>query len=301
MRSFFKMAAYVIACIVVLMLLLTGIATALFYIYKLPPSHSARAKLFSHQVFCHRANVYEAPEDTLAAVKQAKKEGCTGVEIDVFLTKDRQLVVFHDETLDRLTSQHGYIWDYTYDQLKALKIIFKGKPSTEGIPRLSDLLALAKSLHLKVELDLKLTGNAKKYAAQIAALYQSMDLYDSVLASSFYPTLLYQLRSVDAHIVTSLAIFERPFPQHLWLSAVLYQSEMTWLPHFLGVGLMEPHLSLVSLGFIQYWLKQGIYTNVFTVNASADKTWLSYHQVTYQTDCMIGACAERDYKPWVPN
>ena len=59
------------------------------------------------KVFAHRGASAYAPENTLPAFELAARQGADGIELDVHLSKDGELVVIHDETLDRTTNGHG--------------------------------------------------------------------------------------------------------------------------------------------------------------------------------------------------
>ena len=69
--------------------------------------------------YAHRGlfdNKSEAPENSLAAFRKAVEAGY-GIELDVQLSKDKKLVVFHDATLKRMCGEKGNVWDYTLDEL----------------------------------------------------------------------------------------------------------------------------------------------------------------------------------------
>ena len=68
--------------------------------------------------FAHQGGSFEGPSSTLAAITRALAEGATGIELDVHATADRQLVVCHDDTVDRTTNHHGAIADLTLAQLR---------------------------------------------------------------------------------------------------------------------------------------------------------------------------------------
>ena len=53
----------------------------------------------------------------MIAFKKAIEAGADGAELDVHFTKDHELVIIHDETIDRTTSGSGYVVDFTYDEL----------------------------------------------------------------------------------------------------------------------------------------------------------------------------------------
>jgi glycerophosphoryl diester phosphodiesterase len=69
-------------------------------------------------IFAHRGASLEAPENTLPAFELALQQGCRAIELDVQLTRDEQLVVCHDERVDRTTDGTGLIIDQTLASLK---------------------------------------------------------------------------------------------------------------------------------------------------------------------------------------
>lgn len=75
------------------------------------------------------------PENSLSAYRNAAENGFA-IEIDIYLTKDGHLVSFHDETLNRMTDEKGFIYDKTLAELKSLKL----RDSNETIPTLDEVL-----------------------------------------------------------------------------------------------------------------------------------------------------------------
>ena len=72
--------------------------------------------------YAHRGASEYAPENTLSAFYLGLIQGANGIETDVQKTKDGVLVLFHDDTVDRVSDGSGRLCDYTYEELKALKI-----------------------------------------------------------------------------------------------------------------------------------------------------------------------------------
>lgn len=68
-------------------------------------------------VWGHRGASGYAPENTMVAFEKAVEMGADGIELDVQLTKDGELVVIHDETIDRVSDGSGWVKDYTYAKL----------------------------------------------------------------------------------------------------------------------------------------------------------------------------------------
>ena len=74
-------------------------------------------------VWGHRGASGYAPENTMAAFEKAVEMGADGIELDVQLTKDGELVVIHDETIDRVSDGSGWVKDYTYAKLIKRKYV----------------------------------------------------------------------------------------------------------------------------------------------------------------------------------
>ena len=85
------------------------------------PNVRADKEVFNHKkpvVLAHRGGAAIAPENTWAAFDKSAEMGVQGYEIDIRLTKDEEIIVFHDEYLDRTTDGAGRVADYTLEQLR---------------------------------------------------------------------------------------------------------------------------------------------------------------------------------------
>ena len=69
-------------------------------------------------IWAHRGASGSAPENTLVAFQRAIDLGADGIELDVQITKDGELVVCHDEKIDRTSNGKGWLKDYTLEELK---------------------------------------------------------------------------------------------------------------------------------------------------------------------------------------
>lgn len=87
----------------------------------------------------HRGAFVEAPENTLKSFKLAMEMGADMIELDVRLTKDRKVVVIHDDTIDRTSNGSGAVRDYTLDELKQFDF-----GEGEKIPTLEEVFELIK-------------------------------------------------------------------------------------------------------------------------------------------------------------
>lgn len=102
-------------------------------------------------VIGHRGAMGHETENTLASIQKAMDLGVDMIEIDVFKIKSGEIVVFHDETVDRLTNGPGNI--ETYDIFELSKLIVDGG---HKIPMLQDVLKLVDN---KVALNIELKGS----------------------------------------------------------------------------------------------------------------------------------------------
>ena len=140
-------------------------------------------------IFAHRGAAARAPENTLAAFELALAEGAEAVELDAKLTSDGQIVVFHDQTLERTTNGTGRLTHRTLDDLRALDAgsYFSEKYRGEKIPLLSEVFeAVGRKLLINVELTNYATPR-DDLVPRVCALVQQCGLEDHVLFSSFFP------------------------------------------------------------------------------------------------------------------
>jgi len=122
------------------------------------------------QVVCHRGANEIAPENTLPAAHAAFAAGFSHVEIDVHVTSDEELVVLHDPTLERVTNGTGPVSAHTLTELRRLDI--KGWYSShfegEKIPTLDEMLALAKTYHGQLYIEIKNAAALPVWRAVVA-------------------------------------------------------------------------------------------------------------------------------------
>lgn len=159
-------------------------------------------------VFAHRGLSSEAPENTMAAFRLAKDVGCPGVELDIHLTADGQLVVIHDHNTTRVSPGTALvIEDSTMDQLKDIDIgSWKGQQwKGERPPLLSELFTeLGNDLYFDVEIK---SGKAEDKGLEAALARLLADFgYGSerIVVSSFNPIALKRFKSLCPHVPTAI-------------------------------------------------------------------------------------------------
>jgi glycerophosphoryl diester phosphodiesterase len=138
-------------------------------------------------VMAHRGASAILPENTLSAFSRAVADGADILETDLRFTKDDEIVLIHDETLDRTVEGTGFVRDYTLAELKQLKV----KPMAnsgvldEPLPSLKDLIeATEGQVPLALELKDPLFAQPN-YAQKLIAILRDYDLLDRCVVISF--------------------------------------------------------------------------------------------------------------------
>ena len=117
--------------------------------------------------YAHRGAPAYCPENTMLSFYTGIYMGANGIETDVQRTKDGVLVLFHDDTLERVCGVSGSIKDYTYEELKGFPVK-KGELS-DLIPTLEDFLSHFSHFPIKFAIELKVGGIEKEVADTIFA------------------------------------------------------------------------------------------------------------------------------------
>lgn len=153
------------------------------------------------KIWAHRGCSQNYPENTMTAFARAVEiRELTGIELDIQMTKDGEIVVIHDERVDRTTDGTGYVKDYTYAELRKLSIE-TGSLVKEKIPSIQEVLDLLQDrmkegLLLNIELKnskVPYTGMEEK----ITELMARRNLQGQVVYSSFYTMSLHKIREID--------------------------------------------------------------------------------------------------------
>lgn len=115
----------------------------------------------------HRGACAYAPENTMSSFEMALSMGANGIETDVQLTADGVAVLFHDDTLTRVTGKEGRVSDYTYEQLQTFTV--KNGDMTDRIPTLDEFLARMERENITLAIELKQRGTAEIVADCVRA------------------------------------------------------------------------------------------------------------------------------------
>ena len=131
------------------------------------------------KLWAHRGCSQRYPENTLLAFETAGPfRGLTGIELDIQLTKDGQIVVIHDEKVDRTTDGSGWVRDYTLAELKCLKIDAGSYPQ-QVIPTMEEVLDL---LEERLKAGMAAGAEAEPEPGMAEGLRLNIELKNSILS-----------------------------------------------------------------------------------------------------------------------
>ncbi len=164
------------------------------------------------KIFAHRGASAYAPENTLESFALAAKMGPDGIELDVQRTRDGELVVCHDETIDRTSDGHGWLKDYTLEELRALHFN-KTHPEYKDarIPTLREVYELMRPTGLLINVELK-TGifTYDGIEEQAAYLTREMKMEEQVFYSSFNHFSVRKMKELAPFADAGLLYADRP-------------------------------------------------------------------------------------------
>ncbi len=145
------------------------------------------------------------PENTLLAFQKAMDDGVDYLEMDLHLTSDRQVIVIHDETLERTTNGKGWVWDTSLAEIKKLDA---GKG--QQVPTLIEVIDLVRPTQVRLCLELKyepFTNNpdraekeAMATADAVVRILQEANFIDRVVVTSFSQNVLRRAKSLEPRL-----------------------------------------------------------------------------------------------------
>lgn len=211
------------------------------------------------RILGHRGASHYAPENTLPAFELALDQGADGVELDVHLSKDGELIVMHDERIDRTTNGRGFIKDLTVEELKRLDASC-GMPGFAGsrVPTLREVYGLFRPTDKIINVEIKTDIiDYPGITGKLLALEDEMGMNGRIIYSSFNHYTVCELKAMrpEARIgLLYMSIFAAPWNYAVNLSAAALH------PHFITLSKTPNMAEECNL--------RGIETNVWTVNES---------------------------------
>ena len=211
-------------------------------------------------VYGHRGASGYAPENTLEAFELAARQGAHGIELDVHMSRDGELVVAHDETVERVSDGTGRLCDQSLVELKRLRFN-KTHPEYRDarIPTLGEVFELLAPTGLRINVELKNSlidyPELEKRCVELAA---RMGMTERVIYSSFNHHSLMRVKALDPRIYCGL----------LYVCTMVRPWEYA---RALGMNALHPHFSELQVpGECAEAHALGLEINPWTVNEEAD-------------------------------
>jgi glycerophosphoryl diester phosphodiesterase len=210
----------------------------------------------------HRGFSGIAPENTLISFQKAIELKPDGFELDVHLSKDGELIVIHDDTVDRTTNGKGKIKELTLAELKKLDAgsWFAQKYQGEKIPTLTEALDLAKNKTM-VMIELKAEGTAEKSVP----LIEQFDMVEQVFVFSFHSEYLKIAKQLNPNL-SLLHLF--------WINPI---EKDTLLPHQIINRTLSAYANLIGINgnavtprLVDTAHKRGLGLGVYTIEEEKD-------------------------------
>jgi len=211
-------------------------------------------------VIAHRGANLLAPENTLSAFKKAKEVGINWVEFDVTLSKDGEVVVIHDDTLDRTTNGSGYVYEKSLEYIKSLDAgsWFDLSFKDEKIPTLKEALLLLKKHDMHANIEIKTLEGLELELAQkvVSEINEFSGKKTNLLISSFCEKSLKHVRELSSSLPIGFLIRE-------WRA--------DWVQHCNAISAISVHIKedLLTSSRVAEFKKHDVLLLAFTVNDKA--------------------------------
>ncbi|MDD6155326.1 MAG: glycerophosphodiester phosphodiesterase [Eubacteriales bacterium] len=211
-------------------------------------------------IFAHRGYSDKYPENTMLAYEKAVEAGADGIEMDVQMSKDGELVIMHDEAVDRTTNGHGLVKDLTLAELKQLDASYKfgDKYGVNRVPTLREFFRFVKMTGIMVNVELK-TGvyTYDGIEEKTLAMIDEFGLRDKIIISSFNHYSVMKMKKMAPDMKYGLL-------EESWIIGMPAYAED------LKVNYLHPVFNSVSEEMFRESSGYGIGINTWTVNDPAE-------------------------------
>lgn len=223
------------------------------------------------KVYCHRGYSGCWPENTAIAFQKAMESGADGMELDVHLTRDGEVVIIHDELVDRTTDGTGFVKDMTLQELRRLNAAarWQGKCEPQRILTLQEYFNLTAPKQFFTNIELKTgTFDYDGLEEKVWRIVTDYGMEHRVIFSSFHAQSLLRMREVAPEAPLGLLNQEKLLNAgHVVKDLLSFQA---YHPHFLR---LNPTL-------VQDLKAHGLEINTYTPNAAAALAYLLQQNVT---------------------
>jgi len=212
----------------------------------------------------HRGFKAKYPENTMTAFKAGVDAGAQMVELDVHLTRDHELVVIHDDTLDRTTNGEGPVDEYTLTELKRLDAghWFHPRFAGEQIPTLREVLRqLSHRVLINIEVKSDIEQNTPVSGVieeKLLDLLKRGDVFSAVLISSFDPRVIENIKQTNNLLAVA------------YISETTEGEQMVNFCRGLNVFSFHPNFLSVDKTGVEQMHEAGIHVFPYNVNSKLD-------------------------------
>lgn len=221
-------------------------------------------------VWAHRGASGYAPENTMEAFRKAYEMGADGIQLDVQMTKDGELVVIHDETIERVSDGTGWVKDMTLAKLRKYNF---NKTHPEylhaEIPTLEEVYEWIKPTNMTINVEIR--TNEVFYSEieeRILDMTERMGLKDRVIFSSFNHYTVQKIKELDPTAETGM----------LYCDGII--SPISYGAYVVGADALQPSiLNLQYINFIRDCKKAHMKLHVWTINEEQEMRMLCENQV----------------------
>ncbi len=230
--------------------------------------------VFGYQRVAHRGGAALAPENTLAAFRHARMLPIDAIELDVQMTRDGHAIVFHDETVERLTDGQGNILDLDLAYLHGLNVAARfagGWPEPQRIPSLAEVLDLAREARLHVYIEIKSSlraGVYGRYPGIAEAVIRDVivaEMLDQVLIMSFDWSVLPLMKALAPGAITGALVSKDAWNPH----APGELAKLVTQVHALGCAWVNIDYKLFTPELPDFFHSHGLRLGVWTANDAA--------------------------------
>ena len=175
-------------------------------------------------IIAHRGACSYSPENTMAAFGLALEQNADGIELDAKLSRDGQVVVIHDQTVDRTTNGTGKVRDLTLSELQKLDAgsRFSNEFKGEKIPSLEEVLrGFGTRFLINVELT-SYTTPGDLLPEKVARLIKNSGVKENIIFSSFHPVVLHRIMTLMPEVPAGLLTGEGWLNGGIHLSGIGY-------------------------------------------------------------------------------
>ncbi len=207
-------------------------------------------------VWAHRGASGYAPENTMEAFEKAIEMNADGIEIDVYFSLDGQIVICHDEKMDRVSNGQGNVTEYTLQELKNFDFgckFYNGERKGIKIATLDELYSLYKTTNMIINVEVK--SGSEEMPLALVKKAKEFGISDQIVYSSFNHLQLKRISDIDK--TARIA----PLYSGNWLNMDKYAEDM-------GAFAIHPVQSqiLVFPDLVEKCHSKGIWVNPWTVN-----------------------------------